>query len=1253
MKISPSCVASLFKQCYRGSSADGAESRARHPGSTSATQHPLSTRAHRSATSESGGSSSEAASRMAPRAKLSKGQNSWTGAIPFIIRAIKKRGGNRVDTPPLQAGTGSLQTPVEPQSPGSLTRQEVPGQPLWTTLSPHTNQRRAQAMQAQREGTAVMNNLSGHAVPAQASETASRPQQLDASVDLTGQAIDPVAGATPLVQTQHTRSSRTLRPGSSGEQERSGASTITYADVAPRARQAGSDSRSNNRSVRALLSQDPSTRVVRQSQTVLPISEVIVGTREDQLSPSRDGRSGNGPVGATSRRPFEWPPNVQLADIPLHRRDHRDRDIESQVSRRSPMQSSFGSSLEGTARAVVNQLSMAAQSALPLQGVLSRLREEPPIEAPATLAARLSQRFDLYVQRDVQRPLDMPLMLECVKERERQLALPKPQQNWDKAVELYKKACKLDLAHVEKGWQSAGSIYPLSAIPAGALALLPSLASMPFSSLQPLTGAWVNVGLQVGLAMVTPALTAGFQNFFINLQELKRVGGLSHRSPALAGASAPEFGTATQNIQKALGEIDAALIALQDENAGPAEAERAVKAEKQLMAAAQAYERRVDVNNLNYTGQHWQNYTRSARQAAYFLAPVVGNYVKASADSRRYITYGLQVAATVGQWIVQQFAARQDERNKQETTILATLKHTEVRKPSAIASKVAADDLTEEHIDLRKFRDQWRSQEKVRLMSVTDILLNGIDGHLSSAARLVGLTSQDWVTLQGLESRRHDSPEPLDSAGFARLVEIRQQPCESMSRGELLEWMRLEERAREPLNEAEEQQLGALEKKFATSTMSEHAWGRLQEVASKFRADPNSLTWSEHEELEQLRERAAASLTVAEHALLETLKIRRKFSPAAKDIATRSTLEAKAGLSESERAVLTRASRAQGSEVLPASAEDFRAMGAIRRKLHDKLSDTEMVAHSDALSRISTGLTANEKKQYVELRNKGRFNELDAHEQAQLRELKQQVQELRLDRQLLTWDWSKLSEGTQRVMDSALSGASDLQFAWQTTKARLGRRQEFTPELAQRYGSAFQLVVGGSSMPFIVGAGFRLASAMGKNMSFEAVRLPAGLVTLAIGVIGAWASGALINFKITDRNRLRKLSEEAPSTTQLLLSSIPRAMFALPAEIKQLRHSAKVAADGEQWLARQGRHLQLAIRHATQRTNMQQVPNQAATSTSGSGPDLMRSDDWLRAMDNLLAETADVQRRAFELRTRLPEAAAQTAHRSARHSLPV
>jgi hypothetical protein len=987
------------------------------------------------------------------------------------------------------------------------------------------------------------------------------------------------------------------------------------------------------------------------------------------------------PVIEPSPTAGNWAKHGPFVDISLH-------DVKPTGTSDPPPETGEPSA-SATGKSVVNQLVLVKQASLPLQHVFVDLRQEQPAVPPGERALRLNLRFEQYVQREVNRPLDMPRVLECTKERLHRLKESPSEQNWDKAVQLYKKAFKLDLAKVEAGWRSAGQFYPLSTIPAGAMTLLPGLTTLPFSSIKPIPGAALNLGLQLGLAMVTPVLNAGFQNFFVNLQELKRVGGLSNRSPALAGASAPEFGKATENIEKALDEVDAALAALRSDKAGPAEFERAEKAQQQMIGAMQAYERRVDVNNLNYTGQFWQSAARTARQTAYFLAPVAGQYLVSQAaasmggmapapsfgpgisfapapgptappasNNGRYVTYGIQVAATIGLWIAQQFAAPRDEKNKQEATILATLKHTEVRKASAIEDKVAIDDLKEEHIDLHKFRDQWRGADKVRLTAVTDILQNRIAGLLSDSAKLVGLTPLEWVTLQGLESRRFMSPAPLQPQERTLLDEMRQAPHSSISRKELLDWMRLEDRARDPLSEDEHRQFSALEKKFKTSTMSEHAWNRLQELEAKSEANQHFLLEPEHVELEQLRERSASSLTVREHALLETLRIRRKFSPDAKDVATRDTLETKAGLNADERAVLARVVR-HGDAGIPVSVEDFLAAGAARRKLAGQLDDKESAAYLDATCRISNGLTTKERNQYNELRGKGRFDQPEIR--AELQRLDQQVQELRLDKRLMGWDWSKLSEGAQSAVDGALSGASDLALAWETTKARLGQRQEVTPQIAQRFGASFQMVIGGSTMPFIVGAGFRLSSALGKTAPFEYVRIPAGLLTLAIGVMGAWASGALINFKITERARLRKLAEEAPSTTQLLLSSIPRAMIALPAELKQVWWDGRRAANrGKQWLESHGGHLQVALDYMKLKTDAPAVPAGAGgaggdpppgpivvssvVSSPMTGRNLSRT-EFLDRMNDLEARLANFQLKLDDVKGTVP-------HPSAVHPQP-
>lgn len=988
--------------------------------------------------------------------------------------------------------------------------------------------------------------------------------------------------------------------------------------------------------------------------------------------PTADSRL-NGPTGRPSLHAGAgsltmYPPQAACgqslrstsADITLRTRGHHVIDIDPPDAGEAPLRRS-GSRV---GQSVSDHLAVVARSVLPLQDAVRGLRAQPPSVPPGELAARMNQRFDLYVQREVERPLDMPRLLEFVKEREHQLALPKSEQNWDKAVQLFKQAMKIDMAQAEKGWQSAGSMYPLGSIPSNVLTLLPSLAAQKFSSLRPVAAASTELGLQVGLMVLTPVLNAWTQKFAVNLSELKRVAG----RPALAASTAPEFGPVTESIQKALVNVDSALSALGDVQAGPAEAAHAAHAEKQLVDALEAYDRRVEVNNINYTAQHWQNISRSARQFGYFLAPVLGNYLGAGGNGR-YISYGVQVASTVGMWIAQQFASPKDEKGRQETTILARAKQFDMRKASTVAGNVAVNDLTEDDLDVRKFRAQWQGPDAARLSAVTDVLASRINEHSTSAAQLAGLTLLDWGRLQALESRRQESSLPLSQAERARMADIRQQPHEHISRPELLEWMDLEERARDPLSAAEDREFSALQAKFKTSTMSESTWGRLQELAMKSDADPNSLTWPEHEELAQLRERSASSLTVAEHARLETLRIRSKISPDAKDAATRAKLEDKAGLSEAERAVLTRANRAQGNVGLPASADDFRAMGAIHTKLRAKLDGKEQADHADALSRLSCGLTRAEKAEYVELRNKGRLNMLDAKAVAELRRLEMQTTELRLDTRLLNWDWSKLSGDSQSVVEGVLGGKSDVQATLLISKARMSLRQEIAPEVAQRYGSSLQMIFGGSSMPFVVGAGFRMASALGKNVPFESVRIPAGLATLAIGIMGAWATGALTNFKIAERARLRKQGESAPSMTQLLLSSIPRAMFALPAEVAQIRRGAQAAASGKQWVIQHGERLRLAVQLARQRADAQQatggpapvpvapqhsVPRepQARQLSAGSTPDLSRSGDWLRAMDELLAATANVQQHARDLMNRAPRGAA-AQNETAAYALPV
>ncbi|MBN9473197.1 MAG: hypothetical protein ABS43_12490 [Bordetella sp. SCN 67-23] len=159
-------------------------------------------------------------------------------------------------------------------------------------------------------------------------------------------------------------------------------------------------------------------------------------------------------------------------------------------------------------------------------------------------------------------------------------------------------------------------------------------------------------------------------------------------------------------------------------------------------------------------------------------------------------------------------------------------------------------------------------------------------------------------------------------------------------------------------------------------------------------------------------------------------------------------------------------------------------------------------------------------------------------------------------------DWLALSPASKRLLLDAVSNDKPWLLSLRTAWVRLRMPADIISQIAQRFGSQFAMVVGGSNMPLIVMGLMRYLNERSKAEGNAPVvpdsgRYAAAAILATIGALGAYgAGGPAVNKKISQRAELRKSIPRVgfqPKEIATALKSIGTAMFALPASALERR----------------------------------------------------------------------------------------------------
>jgi len=159
-------------------------------------------------------------------------------------------------------------------------------------------------------------------------------------------------------------------------------------------------------------------------------------------------------------------------------------------------------------------------------------------------------------------------------------------------------------------------------------------------------------------------------------------------------------------------------------------------------------------------------------------------------------------------------------------------------------------------------------------------------------------------------------------------------------------------------------------------------------------------------------------------------------------------------------------------------------------------------------------------------------------------------------------DWLALSTDSKRLLLDAVSNDKPWLLSLRTAWVRLRMPADIISQVAQRFGSQFAMVVGGSNMPLIVMGLMRYlnerSKAAGDGQAVpDTGRYVAATLLAVLGALGAYGSGGpAVNKKISQRAELRKSIPRVGfqlGETATALKSIGTAMFALPASVWERR----------------------------------------------------------------------------------------------------
>ncbi|MPS27481.1 MAG: hypothetical protein E2576_02815 [Alcaligenaceae bacterium] len=416
-----------------------------------------------------------------------------------------------------------------------------------------------------------------------------------------------------------------------------------------------------------------------------------------------------------------------------------------------------------------------------------------PSSAPAA-DVRLGEILRTYLETEKNRVVDREKLLAFVKEQRRQLALPEAARDWTRARRLYLDVFGVDDqamkrvvgGHFSGGWVGSGSLYALTGHLMTLASLVPSIYMMTVSAdrlaAAPVSHARANLGAQASILLATPFVNSALYIVLAARQELMRAIGQSGRC---AEMDAPAYETTRGDIEALMPRMEAStetMLAHQRElrrlEPGGAEwcarkarmerdGDEALALVGQFAELDNRFQVRKGVINLNYTSQQRQAFTRALRVMVN-LAAQVG----AVAAHSPPVGYYVQVGGTLAAMGLHQFwAAPEDQRRKQDDTLMATIATTRLLKEAARDKPVDAlrtDDLG----SLDDLPRQWKGPISVALGQFKESLELERAYAEQTLADILEMDVTGFRRLQALREKQ-ESEEALSSQEQEELASLR------------------------------------------------------------------------------------------------------------------------------------------------------------------------------------------------------------------------------------------------------------------------------------------------------------------------------------------------------------------------------------------------------------------------------------------------------------------------------------------------
>jgi hypothetical protein len=397
----------------------------------------------------------------------------------------------------------------------------------------------------------------------------------------------------------------------------------------------------------------------------------------------------------------------------------------------------------------------------------------------------LTNAHTLYLATEKERPIDHDAALEFVKAQQAQRALPEDQQNWEPVTQKYLAMFRIGAVEkkkMEDGWEKAGFFYALSTHPMSFAASIPAVMTLSKSTGEMqkhlLHYAKINFGIQMGVSLATPFFNAATQIAMVSRQELAR-DGYSNRCKEM---SAPTYPKITEDLKACTAEMEADIATLEQLektwqergtpltselvaiNAAMAKSSASLEKFAKLIGKREA---RHDVINLNYVGQFNQGLNRVLKQWLNIGSTILGH----TTGNPHYAAM-MQVSTTVLSAVLHQFvAAPRDEVSKQQKTLEATARATNLNKPESRNKRV--EELTVDDLALDGLNTQIRGPIGVALAQVDEVLDIQIKFAEQAIADLHGMNPADWRKLVALEAK--ETPDEDEQTQLASLREKRQE----------------------------------------------------------------------------------------------------------------------------------------------------------------------------------------------------------------------------------------------------------------------------------------------------------------------------------------------------------------------------------------------------------------------------------------------------------------------------------------------